>query len=54
MAEVYRCGVTDCKYNEDNECTADYIEIDEILTGSGFQTYDEHRRVCDPMGLSGM
>lgn len=45
MAEVFRCTVTDCKYNEENECTADYIDIDEVLTESGFYpictTYEE-------------
>lgn len=45
MAEIYRCSVTDCKYNKDKECNADYVEIDEILTASGFHpmcsTYEE-------------
>lgn len=36
MAEICRCGVTECKYNEDKECTAEYIYIEEELTASGF------------------
>lgn len=36
MGSIYRCGVDDCKYNQDGECNADDVEINYGITASGF------------------
>lgn len=36
MAEIYKCGVDDCKYNRERECKANEVEINDVLTTSGF------------------
>lgn len=45
MNITYRCGVEDCKYNQDGECNADDVEINYISIASGFHpicdTYEE-------------
>lgn len=44
MAEII-CGVRECRFNDEGDCTAERVEIDTKLNAAGFQqicqTYEE-------------
>lgn len=45
MSDIRNCTVTDCKFNNDGECEAEHVYIEEVFTASGFHpmctTYEE-------------
>ena len=49
MGLTVGCGVEDCQFWKDNECTRKYINIDYEITASGFypicQSYEERGEV---------